>query len=153
MIIDMINGVEIISVENRCTNELVVTLIVILVLLGLFGFIFGISFIFYDYKDFLGWLFFCGGLIFLTFGCIGLNYATNNYNEIYTVYINNETNIEELCDNYEVIEVDGPIWKIQEKETMNKNQSLNYTYIENNGSVLIIEEGKVIKEFKIEEEN
>lgn len=140
-------GAEIIEITERA-SEVNESWICILLILGVIGI-------------FIGLLLICDnnlvGLLPAIMGVICL--ITSFYiceegetEPIYRIFINDETDLKGLCNHYEILETDGNIWEVKSK-LKNNESSLDCTYIENNGTILFIKDGKVIEEFKIEEED
>lgn len=140
-------GAEIIEVIEK-VSEVNESWCCILLVLGIIGII-------------VGFLLFCGdnlaGLLPAIMGviCLITSFYISEESEtetIYRIFINEETDLNKLCNHYEILETDGNIWEVKSK-SKNNESSLECTYIENNGTILFIKDGKVIEEFKIEEEN
>lgn len=109
-------GAEVIEVteKNIPINNLCIICLIFFLIIGVIGIVVGCYMLYKDYP--------VGAVAPITIGilCILTSIFVpllgTNSEQIYTIKINNETDVEELCKNCEIIETNGMIWNVKYKE-------------------------------------
>lgn len=106
-------GAEIIEITetNIPINNLCIICLIFFLIIGVAGIVVGGYMLYEDYPVGAASSIVIGILCILTSVFIPL--LGTDSEQIYTIRINNETDIEGLCNNYEIIEMDGVIWNVK----------------------------------------
>ena len=114
----MIEGVEILSVVDYTTDNIIlISLLSLMVVLTITAIILTIIYMI-EYSEFNGivavvLIIFC---IVIGISIVGIIHTARHFNEkAYKVTISNEVSFKEFTDKYEVVDQDGEIYTIKEK--------------------------------------
>lgn len=108
-------GAEVIEVteNNIPINNLCIIWLIFFLIIGVVGIVVGCYMLYEDYPVGAAVSIVIGILCVLT--SIFVPLLGTNSEQIYTIQINNETDIEALCRNCEIIETNDIIWNVKRK--------------------------------------